>query len=126
MESGKPCIISGDRAALKHALSEIMLNALQANPKGAQVDVKLQTTGSNGDSAVTIEVQDTGTGFSAEAAKKIPSPFYTTRNVGLGLGLAVTQKIIENHHGKLEIVPSPSGIVRVSLPTEHATVAGAV
>jgi signal transduction histidine kinase/DNA-binding response OmpR family regulator len=126
MESGgKPFIISGDRAALKHALSEIILNALQANPKGPQVGVKLQTGGDNGERAVTIEVQDTGTGFSAEAAGKIPSPFYTTRNVGLGLGLAVTQKIIESHHGKLEIVPSPSGIVRVSLPVEH-TVVGAV
>jgi nitrogen-specific signal transduction histidine kinase len=126
MESGgKPFIISGDRAALKHALSEIILNALQANPKGAQVGVKLQAGGDNGERAVTIEVQDTGTGFSVEAAKKIPAPFYTTRNVGLGLGLAVTQKIIENHHGKLEIVPSPSGIVRISLPVDH-TVAGAV
>jgi len=126
MESGgKPFIISGDRAALKHALSEIILNALQANPKGPQVGVKLQTSGSNGERAVTIEVQDTGAGFSVEAAKKVPAPFYTTRNVGLGLGLAVTQKIIENHHGKLEIVPSPSGIVRISLPMEHA-VAGAV
>ena len=126
MESGgKPFIISGDRAALKHALSEIMLNALQANPKGAQVGVKLHTGGDNGERAVTIEVQDTGSGFTAEAAGKIPAPFYTTRNVGLGLGLAVTQKIIESHHGKLEIVPSPSGIVRVSLPVDH-TVVGAV
>jgi signal transduction histidine kinase/DNA-binding NarL/FixJ family response regulator len=114
--SGKPVILTGDRAALKHALSEIMLNALQANPKGARIGVKLQTEGPTGDRALTIEVQDNGSGFSAEAAKKIPAPFYTTRNVGLGLGLAVTQKIIENHHGKLEIVPSPSGIVRVSLP----------
>ena len=126
MESGgKPFIISGDRAALKHALSEIMLNALQANPKGAQVGVKLQADGENGERAVTIEVQDTGAGFSVEAAGKVPAPFYTTRNVGLGLGLAVTQKIIESHHGKLEIVPSPSGIVRVSLPMDH-TVVGAV
>ncbi|MGA2869200.1 MAG: ATP-binding protein, partial [Verrucomicrobiota bacterium] len=106
-------------------LSEIILNALQANPKGAQVGVKLQTGNDNGERAVTIEVQDTGTGFSVEAAGKIPAPFYTTRNVGLGLGLAVTRKIIESHHGKLEIVPSPSGIVRVSLPVDH-TVAGAV
>ncbi len=126
MESGGiPFIISGNRAALKHALSEIILNALQANPKGAQVGVKLQTGNDNGERAVTIEVQDTGTGFSVEAAGKIPAPFYTTRNVGLGLGLAVTRKIIESHHGKLEIVPSPSGIVRVSLPVDH-TVAGAV
>lgn len=126
MESGGiPFIISGNRAALKHALSEIILNALQANPKGAQVGVKLQTGNDNGERAVTIEVQDTGTGFSVEAAGKIPAPFYTTRNVGLGLGLAVTRKIIESHHGKLEIVPSPSGIVRVSLPVDH-TVVGAV
>ena len=114
--SGKPNIVTGDRAALKHALCEIMLNALQANPKGAKIGVTLQTGGPTGDRALTIEVQDNGSGFSAEAAKKVPAPFYTTRNVGLGLGLAVTQKIIENHHGKLEIVPSPSGIVRVLLP----------
>jgi len=116
--TGKPVIVMGDRAALKHALSEVMLNALQANPKGARIGVKLQTDGPVGNRALTIEVEDNGSGFTTEAAKKVPAPFYTTRNVGLGLGLAVTQKIIENHHGKLEIVPSPSGIVRVSLPIE--------
>ena len=119
-KTGKPVIVTGDRPALKHALCEIMLNALQANPKGARIGVTLLTAGPTGDRALTIEVQDNGSGFSAEAAKKIPAPFYTTRNVGLGLGLAVTQKIIENHHGKLEIVPSPSGIVRVSLPIGQA------
>jgi len=122
---GKPFIVTGDRAALKHALSEIMLNALQANPKAAQIGVKLKTAGGAGDRAVTIEVQDNGTGFTAEAAKKVTAPFYTTRSVGLGLGLAVSQKIIETHHGKLEIVPSPSGMVRVSLPVE-TTLAGAI
>jgi len=117
---GKPFAVTGDRAALKHALSEIMLNALQANPKKPQIGVKLQAAGGNGDRSVTIEVQDNGGGFTAEAAKKVTSPFYTTRNVGLGLGLSVSQKIIETHHGKLEIVPSPSGLVRVSLPVEAA------
>ncbi len=114
--SGKPLTVSGDRAALKHALSEILLNALQANPKSPQIGVKLQATGSSGSRAVTIEVLDTGDGFTTDAAKKVTAPFYTTRNVGLGLGLAVSQKIIETHHGRLEIVPSPSGLVRVSLP----------
>jgi signal transduction histidine kinase/DNA-binding response OmpR family regulator len=113
----QPLMVTGDRAALRHALSEIMLNALQANPKSPQVGVTFQTGGN----ALTIEVQDNGTGFSADAAKKIPSPFFTTRNVGLGLGLSVTQKIIENHNGKMEIVPSSSGIVRVSLPLERSS-----
>src|ERR1035437_10809585 len=71
--SGKPFVVTGDRAALKHALSEIMLNALQANPKSAHIGVRFQSTGSTGDRAVTIEVQDNGAGFSAEAAKKVPS-----------------------------------------------------
>ena len=122
--TGKPFVVTGDRAALKHALSEIMLNALQANPKSPHIGVKLQAAGSNGDRSVTIEVQDSGGGFTAEAAKKVPSPFYTTRNVGLGLGLSVSRKIIETHHGKLEIVPSPTGLVRVSLPVESTLAAG--
>ena len=119
MEPGaQPFMVSGDRPALRHALSEIMLNALQANPKAPQVGVKFQAGGDQGDRALTIEVQDNGSGFTTDSAKKVAAPFYTTRNVGLGLGLAVTQKIIENHHGKLEIIPSPTGLVRVSLPME--------
>ena len=108
--------VVGDRAALKHALSEIMLNALQSHPQNPLIDVTLATAGSNGDRSLLIEVQDNGDGFSAETAKRVPAPFYTTRQVGLGLGLTVSQRIIETHRGKLEIVPSPSGVVRVSLP----------
>jgi signal transduction histidine kinase/DNA-binding NarL/FixJ family response regulator len=122
-KTGRPIIITGDRAALKHALSEIMLNALQANPKKPTVDVRLLTAEVGGHRDLKIEVQDNGTGFTAEAAKRVPSAFFTTRNVGLGLGLTVSRKIIETHHGKLEIVPPQSGrsgIVRVSLPLEPA------
>jgi signal transduction histidine kinase/DNA-binding NarL/FixJ family response regulator len=114
--------ITGDRAALKHALSEIMLNALQANPKSPTVAVHLHIgPGKAGGQDLQIEVQDNGSGFSAEAAKKVPSAFYTTRTVGLGLGLTVSRKIIETHHGKLEIVPPHSGqagVVRISLPLD--------
>ena len=120
----KPINLTGDRAALKHALSEIMLNALQANPKTPTVDVRLHTIdGNDGHHDLQIEVQDNGSGFTAEAAKRVPSAFFTTRNVGLGLGLTVSRKIIETHHGKLEIVPpqsGQSGVVRVSLPMEPA------
>jgi signal transduction histidine kinase/CheY-like chemotaxis protein len=114
--SGTPHMIVGDRAALKHALAEIMLNALQSNPGSPRIEVKLVSSGSNGDRTLTIEVRDNGGGFSAETARKVPAPFFTTRQVGLGLGLTVSQKIIETHHGRLEVVASPTGIVRVSLP----------
>jgi nitrogen-specific signal transduction histidine kinase/CheY-like chemotaxis protein len=119
---GKPLVINGDRAALKHALAEIMLNALQANPKEPKIGVRLHTSpGNAGGRELEIEFQDNGSGFTAETAQKVPSPFYTTRNVGLGLGLTVSRKIIELHHGKLEIVPPRAGqhgTVRVLLPLD--------
>ncbi|HXI70652.1 MAG TPA: ATP-binding protein [Verrucomicrobiae bacterium] len=122
----QPINVTADRAALKHALSEIMLNALQANPKAPTVDVHLHTgPGKGGGQDLQIEVQDNGPGFTAEAAKKATSAFYSTRvGAGLvGLGLTVSQKIIDTHHGKLEIVPPQpghAGVVRVSLPLEPA------
>lgn len=120
--AGKPVFVTGDRAALKHALTEVLINALQANPTDPKVGVRLDAEG-NGDSAVglQIEVQDNGGGFTAEAMQKAVAPFYTTRNVGLGLGLTVTRKIIETHHGKLEILPPQTGhpgVVRISLPLD--------
>jgi len=123
---GKPAVVTGDRAALKHALAEVMLNALQANPKEPKIDVKLHTEGDNSHQDLQIEVQDNGSGFTTEAAKLAPSPFFTTRNVGLGLGLTVSRKIIETHHGKLEIVPpqsGKSGMVRISLPVDAGAAA---
>ncbi|HSU52556.1 MAG TPA: ATP-binding protein [Candidatus Dormibacteraeota bacterium] len=120
--SNTPVVLTGDRAALKHALAEVMLNALQANPTDPKIGVRFNSgSGSNGMDRVQIEVQDNGAGFSDEAAEKAHAPFYTTRNVGLGLGLTVTRKIIETHHGQLEIVSPKSGhagVVRISLPLD--------
>jgi len=121
---GKPIFICGDRVALKHALAEIILNALQANPKAPIVSIKLRANTHGDHQDLQIEIEDNGGGFTAEAAAKVPAPFFTTRNVGLGLGLSVCQKIIPNHDGKLEIPPPQSGhpgIVRVLLPMESTT-----
>jgi len=127
--ASKPIIVNGDRAALKHALTEVMLNALQANPSEPKIGVRLQTETNGGSSkALQIDVQDNGAGFTPEALAKVPTPFFTTRNVGLGLGLTVSRKIVETHHGKLEIIPPKSGqagIVRISLPLNPPVSLGA-
>jgi signal transduction histidine kinase/CheY-like chemotaxis protein len=124
----QPIIVTGDRAALKHALTEVILNALQANPGDPKIGVRLHAEANgNGIQGLQIEVQDNGAGFTPEAAQKAPAPFYTTRNVGLGLGLTVSRKIIETHHGKLEILPPKSGqpgIVRISLPFDASAASG--
>ena len=118
----QPTIVSGDRPALKHAFLEIFLNALQANPKDAKIAVRLRPAPGfteQGKRWTQIEVQDNGAGFAPDSVSRVPSPFFTTRTVGLGLGLTVSRKIIETHHGKLEIVApkeSDHGVVRVLLP----------
>jgi signal transduction histidine kinase len=113
-------VVSGDRAGLKQALSEVMLNALQANPGTPQVAINARSQqDETGQPWVRLEISDTGAGFSSEALGEALKPFYTTRNVGLGLGLTVTQKIIETHHGNLQIIPTSKdrqGSVVISLP----------
>jgi signal transduction histidine kinase/DNA-binding NarL/FixJ family response regulator len=122
--SGEPLTLACDRQGLQHAFAEIILNALQASSSSCQVQVRARTdTDASGSRWARIEVQDSGAGFSAEAAGKAAEPFYTTRKVGLGLGLAVTSKIIQTHAGTMEIPPPRSGVpglVRISLPLDAA------
>ena len=121
-ESNELLAVPCDRVGLQHAFAEIILNALQANTQSCQVRVRSRSeTDATGSRWARIEVQDSGAGFSAEAADKAARPFFTTRNVGLGLGLAVTNKIIQTHRGKMEIPPPQSGqpgLVRISLPLD--------
>lgn len=114
--------VTGERAALKHALVEVLLNALQATTEPQRVEINVQTPrDAAGDRRVVIEVCDRGSGFSPEAARRAGEPFYSTRAVGLGLGLAVARKILELHGGRLEIVTAAAGkpgAVRLCLPRE--------
>jgi nitrogen-specific signal transduction histidine kinase/DNA-binding NarL/FixJ family response regulator len=118
----QPVVLSGDKAALRLAFTEVMLNALQANPPNPQVSVRTRAeTDAKGRNWVHVEVRDNGSGFTPELARRVPEPFFTTRNVGLGLGLTVTRKILETHRGRLEITPAEPGapgMVRLSLPAE--------
>jgi signal transduction histidine kinase len=117
----QPAMVAGDRLALKYAFTEVLLNALQSNPADAKIAVRTHADAkSNGTARVSIEVQDNGPGFSPELVSKAPEPFFTTRNVGLGLGLTVSRKIIETHRGDLALDNSSdnhSGLVRISLPS---------
>jgi signal transduction histidine kinase/GAF domain-containing protein len=112
--------IAGDHKALRHAFSEVLLNALQATQgESKKIAVSVSSTGTNGRRGVNVEIRDGGAGFTAEAAKRGPEPFFSTRNVGLGLGLTVTRKIIEDHRGRVEIADPEAkgaGVVRIMLP----------
>ena len=119
-DSSHPIILVGDRAALKYAFTEVMLNALQANTADAKVAVRAHTdSDSEGSVWVHIDITDNGPGFTPEAAQRVPTPFFTTRTVGLGLGLCVTRRILETHLGRLSLLAGAAGqpgTVRLSLP----------
>lgn len=115
--------LTGNRAALRHALTEVLINSLQATPEDPQAKVRLQRKKDpSGLTWLTFEVQDGGKGFTEELAIKAQQAFFSTRNVGMGLGLAVTRKILEAHHGKLIIEANRNGragSVCLSLPLEE-------
>ena len=115
-------MVAGDREALKHALAEVFINALQANPSDAKVAVRTyEHTDDTGSRSLRIDIMDNGEGFMTETAQQATDAFFTTRSVGLGLGLTVTRKVVEIHHGRLEVIPSEGkrgGLVSISLPLE--------
>ena len=122
--SKTPWSIAGDTKALRHAFSELLLNALQANPDNPLITVRIAAALSSGKPGVVVEFQDTGTGFSQDVADRIGEPFQSTRSVGLGLGLTVSRKIIESHRGSIEI-PHPDkgpGVIRVTLPLPELSI----
>jgi signal transduction histidine kinase len=105
-----PITLTGDADALKHALAELLLNSFQANPANAQTRLRCRVlSNGNGNPSVHLAIQDGGTGFTPEVARRAKDPFFSTRNVGLGLGLTVARKIIEGHQGRLEIVETCEG-----------------
>ena len=115
--------LAGDSAALQHALAEVLLNAFQASPANPQAHLRLQHAGApNGGQQLHIVIQDAGPGFTPDLVQRLGEPFFSSRKVGMGLGLAVARKIIEIHKGNLEILPSPPGqhgAVRISLPLSN-------
>ncbi|PKM61083.1 MAG: histidine kinase, partial [Firmicutes bacterium HGW-Firmicutes-21] len=77
----------------------ISLNAIEAMPEGGSLSFRTSKIESSAGLAVGISIRDTGLGISPEDIKNIFKPFYTTKERGVGLGLAICQRIIKGHGG---------------------------
>lgn len=102
-----PWIMRGDRARLLQVLTNLLLNAIQAMPKGGRVTIRSHPG--------SIEIADQGPGFSNAALTKLGEPFFTEKEGGMGLGLAVSQEIITSHGGQLKVTNTPEGGAVVTL-----------
>ncbi|MGA9754404.1 MAG: ATP-binding protein, partial [Desulfobaccales bacterium] len=91
--------IEADPNQLKQVLLNLLKNALEATEDQGKI---LISSGAR-DSQVWFEVQDTGRGMGEDVLEKIFHPFYTTKDKGTGLGLAVINKIVTDHHGTISV-----------------------
>jgi signal transduction histidine kinase len=92
-----------DRARLEQALTNLVLNAVEAMPAGGTLTVALDAD----DTWLSIAISDTGPGILPEAERRLFEPFFTTKVRGTGLGLAVARRVIEEHGGTIELVSEP-------------------
>jgi signal transduction histidine kinase len=89
---------SVDAKHLTQVLTNLILNALAAVPEGGTIDLHLVRNGTG----FSIDVHDTGPGVAPESREHLFEPFYTTRNEGSGLGLAVSRELVNRMGGTLE------------------------
>jgi signal transduction histidine kinase len=112
--------ISGDREALRTALSNILDNAIKFAPERGRVEVEA----SSEEDGVRVSVTNTFGALSTEDLARLFNPFYRvkpTQAGGSGLGLAITKKIIERHGGEIEATNTPEGLkIRIRIPSHPA------
>ncbi|MEW5912020.1 MAG: ATP-binding protein [Thermodesulfobacteriota bacterium] len=106
--------VLADGSRLKQVLLNLVQNAVQASPRGAEVLLRAQNDGSE----VVLTVQDKGVGIEPHDLERIYFPFYTTKRGGTGLGLAICQKIVKAHGGRLSVDsrPQAGSTFQVHLP----------
>ena len=110
--------IQADADMLYQSFLNILINGMQAMPNGGTISVAISAN----DKIVTIEFEDEGQGIGDDILEKIWDPFFTTKEMGTGLGLGVVKNIIESHGGSIQILNRVAGgaLVTVELPVEHA------
>ena len=91
--------ISADPDLLHRALSNLVLNAVDALPEGGEITVRTRSLGGS----VELLVSDTGTGLTQEECARLFTPYYTTKQHGTGLGLAIVQSVVSDHGGKISV-----------------------
>jgi nitrogen fixation/metabolism regulation signal transduction histidine kinase len=103
--SVEPMPINADPELLHRALSNLVLNAMDAMPEGGRLTLSAKTR----EDKVEIRVADTGQGMTPEECERLFTPYYTTKEHGTGLGLAIVQSVIADHAGTIAVESQAGG-----------------
>jgi two-component system, NtrC family, nitrogen regulation sensor histidine kinase NtrY len=109
-------LIQADPDLLHRALSNLVLNSLDAMPTGGTLTIR---TGRKNGMAL-VEVSDTGAGLTPEECERLFTPYYTTKRHGTGLGLAIVQSVVSDHQGRISVesAPGSGATFRIELPIQ--------
>jgi signal transduction histidine kinase len=112
--SAEPMSLDADPELLHRALSNLVLNAIDAMPEGGTLTLSAEPRGDQ----VEIRVADTGAGLTPEECERLFTPYYTTKQHGTGLGLAIVQSVVADHAGTIAVESRPGGgaVFVITLP----------
>jgi two-component system nitrogen regulation sensor histidine kinase NtrY len=106
--------VAADPELLHRAISNLVLNAMDAMPQGGTLRLRTRQDGDR----VFIEVRDTGVGLTPEECERLFTPYYTSKQHGTGLGLAIVQSVVSDHGGTVSVQSKPGHgtTFRIELP----------
>ena len=110
-------LVNVDAEQLIQVILNIAVNALEAMPEGGKLIFRTRRIDSDQGEAVGISIRDTGKGIKKDELRNVFKPFFTTRERGVGLGLAICQRIIKNHGGHIRVksIPGQGSIFYIRL-----------
>ncbi|MGH9517028.1 MAG: ATP-binding protein [Terriglobales bacterium] len=97
--------IAADPELLHRALSNLILNAIEAMPTGGSLTIRAKER----TDSIRIEIADTGSGLAPEESAQLFTPYHTSKPHGTGLGLAIVQSIVSDHGGRISVASEPGG-----------------
>jgi signal transduction histidine kinase len=112
-------LVPVDGDLCEQVFTNLFLNAYEAmGSKGGKLQVRIAVAHSDGRPGVEVEVEDSGPGVAPELRGQIFNPFFTTKTSGVGLGLSIVSKIVDDHRGRIRLASKPGkgACFRVFLP----------
>jgi signal transduction histidine kinase len=109
-----------DKSKMLRVLNNLVKNAIEAMPDGGKITIRLQ----DNNDQFTIKIEDTGVGIPKEKIDSIFRPFRSTKQQGMGLGLAFCKDTVEKHGGSISVTSKvgKGTTFEISLPKTHVSI----
>ena len=109
-----PIVVEGHKGQLQQVLLNLMINSMQAMPEGGEIRIRLSAEAG----FAVLDVADSGTGIPDAIRERIFDSFLTGRPDGTGLGLAIAKRVLQGHHGDIQLVSTSTAgtTLRITVP----------